>query len=412
MRIAYISYEHPLGIAGGGIGTYLGQIAKVMTDRGHQVEVFTGHLELSETITFDNYTIHRIQAKGAKEFRERVVEPFKMQHTIQPFDIIESGEYGADALLVKKTIPGIPLTVKLHTPTFLVSRLNGRHFGAFQKVLFLLKCLRKGIVQKPFWIYDKNVDPEFELFQLAETVSSPSNSLKAIINQEWNSNREIAVVPLPFTPSEALLAIPLVKRNPGKIIICFVGKLEVRKGVMVLIKAIPEVVKFSENVMFRFIGEPLQSPVKGLNMQEYIEQELQPYSINLEFTGKQPALKIPDLIADCQICVFPSLWENFPNVCLEAMAAGKAVIGTNNGGMADMITHGKNGILVSPKSSQQLAKAILDTVAGVYDVESIGKEARKRILDGYNPNLIGQLTEGLYIETINKKERSRLSLTA
>jgi glycosyltransferase involved in cell wall biosynthesis len=412
MRIAYISYEHPLGVAGGGIGTYLGQIAKVMTDRGHLVEVFTGHPGASGTITYENYIIHRVQAKSVSEFRERVMGPFKMQQAIQPFEIIESGEYGADALFVKKAFPHIPLTIKLHTPTFLISRLNNRHFGALQKSLFLLKCLRKGIFQRPFWMYDKHADIEYELFQLADTVSSPSNSLKTIINREWDSNKKIAVVPLPFTPSEALLNISPVTRNPGRTVICFVGKLEVRKGVIILMKAIPEVVRQSGNVMFRFIGEPLPSPVKGLNMQEYILRKLQPYSINIEFTGKQPAAKIPNLIADCQICVFPSLWENFPNVSLEAMAAGKVVIGTNNGGMADMITHEKNGILIPPQSRRKLAKAICDAMNGGYDMENIGREARQRILSGYNREYIGQVTEDFYKETIDKKSKSMLPITA
>jgi glycosyltransferase involved in cell wall biosynthesis len=147
-------------------------------------------------------------------------------------------------------------------------------------------------------------------------------------------------------------------------------------------------------------------------MQEYILRKLQPYSINIEFTGKQPAAKIPNLIADCQICVFPSLWENFPNVSLEAMAAGKVVIGTNNGGMADMITHEKNGILIPPQSRRKLAKAICDAMNGGYDMENIGREARQRILSGYNREYIGQVTEDFYKETIDKKSKSMLPITA
>jgi glycogen(starch) synthase len=41
MRVAYISYEHLLGITAGGIETYLDQITELMSSRGHEVEVFT-----------------------------------------------------------------------------------------------------------------------------------------------------------------------------------------------------------------------------------------------------------------------------------------------------------------------------------------------------------------------------------
>ncbi|RYZ28515.1 MAG: glycosyltransferase family 1 protein [Chitinophagaceae bacterium] len=402
MHIGYISYEHPLGIAGGGIGTYLGQIARLMAARGHEVQVFTGHPQFSDSFEHDGYSVHRVQAQSVQEFREKVVAPFARRHLTNEFDILESGEFGADAFFVKKQFPAIPLTVKLHTPTFLVTRLNSNPFSNVQKAIFLLKCLRKGIIQKPFWIYEKKADPEYQLFQMADSLSSPSNSLKGIVEKEWGRKGEIEVLPLPFEPSAAFLSMPSVKKPQDKTVICFVGKLEVRKGVLSLMKAIPEVVKHAENVVFRFIGEPLPSPRKGLNMQEYISSELADFPGCLQFMGKQPAAKIPELLADVHICVFPSLWENFPNVCLEAMAAGKLVIGTDNGGMGDMISHGKNGLLVAPNSPDKLARLLTDVLQDVYDIETIGREARQRILSTYNHESIGKLTENFYQKTIRK----------
>ncbi|RYG44963.1 MAG: hypothetical protein EOO01_18580, partial [Chitinophagaceae bacterium] len=281
MRIAYVSYEHPLGITGGGIGTYLGQIASLMAALGHDVEVFTGHPNLSGSIPYQGYLVHQVQVLNVKEFREKVVDVFATRHATNTFDIIESGEYGADAYHVKKRFRNIPLTVKLHTPSFLVSRLNG-YPDVFQKAVFLLKCLRRGIVQKPYWVYDKKADIEYELFQLADSLSSPSNSLKKIVGKEWGRERDIEVVPLPFEPTPAFLRMPSVKKPQGKTVICFVGKLEVRKGVLSLMKAIPEVVKQSKNVVFRFIGEPLPSPQKGQNMQEYISSELAGFTDSLQ----------------------------------------------------------------------------------------------------------------------------------
>ncbi|RYG27142.1 MAG: hypothetical protein EOO01_41700, partial [Chitinophagaceae bacterium] len=294
MRIAYISYEHPLGISGGGIGTYLGQIARVMATRGHDVEVFTGHADLSDTFRHEGYTIHRIATASVTDFREKVVESFANVHTTSPFDIIESAEYGADAYLVRNRFRQVPLAVKLHTPSFLLGRLNGKPFKSrFGKFIFLLKCLRRGIIKKPFWVYDKKSDPEFGLFRMANGLYSPSNSLGGIVGKEWGRQPEISVVPNPFVPSRELLAIPTVKKPDNKTVICFIGKLEVRKGVDILMKAIPSILQRCEHVAFRFIGEPLPSPQYGLNMQEYILKELANFSHHLEFLGKQPAHQIP-----------------------------------------------------------------------------------------------------------------------
>ena len=57
--------------------------------------------------------------------------------------------------------------------------------------------------------------------------------------------------------------------------------------------------------------------------------------------------------------MLPSLNEGMPYTLLEAMACGKAVIGSDISGINDVIVHGKTGLLVPPKDTQALASAIL-----------------------------------------------------
>ena len=102
MRIAYISFEHPPGISGGGIGTYIGQISRLMTSMGHEVEVFSGTTATPGTIDIDGYTLHLIRAESIAEFRTAVIQVFSPVHDTRAFDLIESPEYGADALEIKK----------------------------------------------------------------------------------------------------------------------------------------------------------------------------------------------------------------------------------------------------------------------------------------------------------------------
>jgi glycosyltransferase involved in cell wall biosynthesis len=234
--------------------------------------------------------------------------------------------------------------------------------------------------------------------------------MKQIVEEEWGKDRKIEVVPLPFTPSDSLLNIPIVEANYGRPVICFVGKLEARKGLLILMEAIPAIIKQLPNALFRFIGEPLPSPVNGLDMKDYLLKQLPSYANHLEFKGRQPAERIPALLDDVQVCIFPSLWENFPNVCLEAMAAGKVVIGTSNGGMADMINSGRNGFLVPPKSPSAISNVVVELFTGKYDLNKIGSAARERILSEYNRERIGQLTEDFYERTIQSKlNRTRLA---
>ncbi|PTN26484.1 hypothetical protein C6366_18930 [Desulfonatronum sp. SC1] len=88
------------------------------------------------------------------------------------------------------------------------------------------------------------------------------------------------------------------------------------------------------------------------------------------------------------LCIFPSIWENFPTVCLEAMSAGRVVIGSKNGGMNEMLTNPISGILVNPKSVSQISKAIAFLIENPQIRIKFGENGRNKILSEYNSDTI------------------------
>jgi len=68
---------------------------------------------------------------------------------------------------------------------------------------------------------------------------------------------------------------------------------------------------------------------------------------------------VPELLACCELSVLASESEGFPNVVLEAMAAGLPVVATRVGGVPEIIEDGLSGILIPPQSHQALAEAVL-----------------------------------------------------
>jgi glycosyltransferase involved in cell wall biosynthesis len=403
MRIAFISYEHPLGIAGGGIGTYLGQIAKLMAGRGNEVEVFTCHQQLNNTIEHEGYIVRRVHASSIAEFRQRVVDVFAEQHLAFPFDILEAAEYGAEALGVKEQFPGLSLVVKLHTPSYLTHQLNGKEVSLSQKARFHIGGLLKGKLNKAYWIYRKEEDVEYRQICLADAICSPSTSLSELVKEHWPITKPIAVIPNPFVPSADFLNLPPASAKGEELSVSFFGRLELRKGILQLMAAIPLVLQQNRKVSFRFIGKPHPSPIDGMDMEDYLKKNLVKWLDHLHFFGYQPYDKMPELLAQTQVCVFPSLWENFPNVCLEAMAAGRAVIASDNGGMAEMIQHGENGLLVPPTDPQAIANAIVRLAEHHELITEMGEKARQRVLDAYNEKAIGDLVQSFYLSTMAKK---------
>ncbi|NVC92178.1 glycosyltransferase family 4 protein [Vibrio natriegens] len=78
---------------------------------------------------------------------------------------------------------------------------------------------------------------------------------------------------------------------------------------------------------------------------------------NISFEGKQN--NMGDWFAAADLQIHPSYTEGLGSVILEGMGSGLPVIGTNTGGIPDIIDHNSNGLLVEPGNPQELADAIV-----------------------------------------------------
>jgi glycosyltransferase involved in cell wall biosynthesis len=142
-------------------------------------------------------------------------------------------------------------------------------------------------------------------------------------------------------------------RVNNKKIIIFVGTLRPVKGLIYLIEAMKIIHAEMENTILMIIGDGEER--KSL---EDMVMKLQLENVVI-FIGEIPNKDIPTYLVQGDVFVLPSLSEGFPNVLLEAMAAGLPIVSTNIKGLSDIIRNEKNGYLVEPKNPQQLAEKIL-----------------------------------------------------
>ena len=409
MKIAFISYEYPLDTAIGGIATYTYQAAVLMQRRGHQVEVFSGSPHRSECINNNGLIVHLVRSESRSNFSERVVPAFVDRHHKLGFDVMESPEIGAESFHVTDAVPDIPLVVKLHTPSFLLNAINRTPLTLKMKLRRVIGALRRGKLPTPFpkTVYDFSQDREYIQTNKADLVSAPSKSLCNKLLATWHLDPDkVRVLPYPYLPGAELLQIPIESQFQC---ITFIGRLEVRKGILDLADAIPVVLKKHPEVLFRFVGSAWPSPVPEMNMQQYLLKRLRRYRDNLEFSGAVTPEQIPKFLAKTDICVFPSRWENFPNVCLEAMSAGRGIVGSSAGGMTEMLDNGKAGLLIPPRSPCAIAEATLKMLDNPKLRMHLGKRARARILDDYSTDRIGRLQEEGYSQAIKSFHRQKES---
>jgi len=398
VRLALISYEFAGTATGGGIGTYARGAAAMMAARGHQVEVFTSAPADSHTLPA-GVVVHDVPVER-RCFPRAVASQFEGRHIAQPFDVVEGPEFGAEAMEVARSFPDLPLVVKLHTPTFLIDEIQHSYLSTLRKARFVLGGLRRGSLPKPYWRYDPVGDPEREHVLAASEITAPSLAILDVVRSRWNLEPErLAHIPNVFDPPANLLTLPLATKTSR---ITYLGRLEARKGVIELAEAMRLVLTHAPTAKFRLVGRSLPHPATGEDLAAYIRQQLGPYVDAVEFVDGLPYSEIAHTLGDTDICVFPSVWENLPYVCLEAMAAGRGVIASSGSGMAEIIDDGRTGRLVRPRDPRGLADAILGLLGDPAGRVAMGEKARAHVGAAYSPEVIGPLQEASYLRAIER----------
>lgn len=172
------------------------------------------------------------------------------------------------------------------------------------------------------------------------------------------------------------------------------GRLIRIKGLEIFLQAAKEVLRQTAGVTFVIIGEgecrvELENLAKNLGI----------FS-SVKFTGFRGDM--PGVMSSLDAFVLCSTApEAFPRVILEAMACAKPVIGTYEGGIPELVGE-DSGILVPPKDSDSLARAILSLITDREKAQRMGRAGRKRVEENFTiENHIAQI-EHLYEEWSNE----------
>jgi glycosyltransferase involved in cell wall biosynthesis len=102
------------------------------------------------------------------------------------------------------------------------------------------------------------------------------------------------------------------------------------------------------------------------------------------FVGEADRTRVRELLAGCELLVLSSWSEGLPIVALEAMASGKAVIGTEVGGIPEIVADGDTGLLVPPGDTDALSKAILRLLDDPEARGAMGRSGLARVKTRYD----------------------------
>src|SRR6266699_1313029 len=163
------------------------------------------------------------------------------------------------------------------------------------------------------------------------------------------------------------------KQETSNYNLLFLGRLEKIKGVESLIQAIPFIIKVFPQTTLTIVGDggnktDLFNLTKNLQLEKHIQ-----------FTGWVEHKDLDTYYEKASLVVVPSIVADaFPLVILEAMSAGRPVIGTNIGGIPEIIDDKVDGYLVEPENPEQIADKVIKLFQEANLLKELGRNARKK----------------------------------
>lgn len=406
MRIIYVCRE-VAPVTGGGIGTYISNVAKLMSANGHEVTVVTDFLGEEPG---DLHSFGSVRFVQPKLFEPERLGDFMCEHQAYSFrvyetllellssgdvDIIEFPEFrgeGFASIRAKRTLnhfENCKLVVKCHTPFSLIREINDDYFHQPR--------------------HEMDIFMEDYSVLHADQVTSPSSSLKAYFQNRLNRS-DIQICPYPLElPESGKRETPI---NAQLKYVRFIGSIQPRKGVDHFIAAALKVLEKDQSFEFEIIGGERNHSVLWKSYSDLLKSRIpERHLARFHFSGAKPAEEIPSVLARTSICVLPSRWENWANICLEAMSMGCIVCASSQGGMGEMIQHGKNGFHVDPLNSNKTARLILSIASkSSIKLQKISNNAVSRARQLSKPEDTLKRIEANYKQSVSRSPWKRIQV--
>jgi glycogen synthase len=155
--------------------------------------------------------------------------------------------------------------------------------------------------------------------------------------------------------------------------VAFVGRLERRKGIEELGHALGQVLPRHPGLHAVVVGA--DAGESGGAVMKQFDADVSSVHERVHVLGELQRSEVLPILARCELALFPSRWENFANVALEALALGRPTIATEVGGFVEFLTHDVNGWMVPPGDGGALAAELERRLEDRDNRERVGASA-------------------------------------
>ncbi len=381
MKIALVTTEYTTELKGaGGLANYLYRLALALKEMGHQPYVFT-YSKTDGFVDHEGIPVYRMRVKNYLiELLDHLTLKrwSKSLHLIYPawkmskllrrvgktehFDIIQYPQLGAIGLFLLKNIPTV-IRISSHTALW---KEHGGYAETWQQIR-------------------QQEALENKACRGADGVFGPSRAIAALFEKELGL--KVQIIETPFFSHHLQLDSSVYEATlAGKQYWFFFGALSEHKGLKVIADGLHAFLEKYPDCYFAFAGKEIEL-APGLKSMDYLKKQVGKAELleRVLYLGQVGHNQLFPIIQGAYAVTLPSLADNFPNACLEAMACGKIVIGTLGNGFDQLIDAGKNGYVVEAGNTPALFQAMDEAMALPAEVKQEWEVAAQKRIEQLHP---------------------------
>ena len=348
----------------GGAEVFYHEVGRVLAEHGHQVAYFSAECEAAKSewksyfpkvasyskggllfkiISFPRMVYNRpakqAMARLIRDFKPDVIHVFAIYVQLTPSVLDAAGEAGIPVVMSCNDYKHICPNYKLyHHDKICEECRGGKYYRAIanrcchNSIAYSVASSVEAYVHNWMNIYRKNV----------HTFLFASKFMASKTEEFWGQGVRKRMLRNPFDARKHD-----VSNDVGKYALYF-GRLVDEKGVRVLLEA----AAIAPEVPLIVVGD-------GPDMEVLKKRAVEKGVGHVQLVGAKWGEELDQILRDCRFVIVPSLWhENFPYVILQSFAVGKPVIGSNRGGIPELVEHGNRGLIYEVQDAAKLADAM------------------------------------------------------
>lgn len=393
----------------GGIARYTHTIALALAELGHDVRVFTGSTSDRSTVDFENGVwVHRVAITHQKknelasemripdriwDYSASIADEIRRVAASKIVDVVCAPIWDCEGLALLND-ESILLGTSLHTT-----------FRSYMKT-------HQSSIRDEDFLVDfaaPMLEAERKMIDSSNFIIANSDAIVMEIEKSYNitlDRTRLARVPHGLFDLASELTRDAANSSSSSLAlkILYVGRLEERKGIDILLAALRCLLPMYKNLHVDIVGDR-ERDEGAYKINQLIEQFSIEWSDRCKFHGHVSEQQLANFYARCDIFVAPSRFESFGLIFLEAMIFGKPVIGTRAGGIVEVIEDNVTGLLANPDDVDSLAQCLRSLIEDAELRSRLGKAGRMRFEERFSASrmaeeFLGQLENFLKLQQL------------